>query len=334
MTGIPILPGVPLSEEIFVDVIRQAVDVGTGVAGEWVTKASALPLGTAPVFVDDEVELGYRYQYIVRPWFIDAVTSSRVELRTEFTPSVESSADPYEPGGSVLINGGQLTTPVGHAAKGSGLVDLDISLTDDGLGHVYSDYEIDLEDIPGTPQSKLLMRLSNSTDFGNDVWIPYQSTISGWDLGQVKPGERKTVYVQVKDEAGNVNTQLISDDIVIAESNDGPEVSSTTVPPTTGPSPSAEVVTPTVSATTGPSPSAEVVTPTVSATPAVKSVEAPEGVPSALNCTARDGGQSSGEGIAIGLGLIFMFGYLKRRKWWKGTRMRNNLFQETTNHGQ
>ena len=294
-------------KETFVDVIRQAVDVGTGIAGEWVTKASALPLNATTVFMDDDVELGYRYQYIVRPWFIDVVTSSRVELRTEFTPSVESSADPYEPGGTVLINGGQLATS-------SSLVDLDISLIDDGLGHVYSDYEIDVADRAGSPQSKLLMRLSNSTDFGNDVWMPYQTTISSWDLGQVKPGERKTVYVQVKDEVGNVNTQLISDDIAIGKAGSTPDVSPSPTPlSTTGPSP------------TIPPPTIEVGTPAVSPTSTVKSVEPFEGVPSGFNCTGGGGGKSSAEGIALGFGLILIFGYLKGLKWRRRTHMENNL---------
>ena len=309
-------------EETFVDVIRQAVDVGTGIAGEWATKASALSLDAAPVFVDDDVELGYRYQYIVRPWFIDAVTSSRVELRTEFTPSVESSADPYEPGGTVLISGGQLATS-------SSLVDLDISLFDDGLGHVYSD-EIDVADRVGSPQSKLLMRLSNSTDFGNDVWMPYQSTISGWDLGQLKSGERKTVYVQVKDEAGNVNTRLISDDIAVGKDGYTPDVSPSPTPlPTTAPPATIEVgapaVSPTPSSATAPLATIEVGAPAVSPTPTVKSIEPSEGVLSGFACTAGDGGKSSGEGIAIGVGLIFIFGYLKRRKWRGRTHMENNL---------
>ncbi len=319
-------------KETFVDVYRQAVNVGTGIAGEWVTKASDYPIDASPVFVDYDVELGYRYQYIVLPWFTDLETSSRVEMRGEFTPSVESSADPYEPHGNVLINGGQLTT-------NSRFVDLDISLTDDGLGHghIYFDYEKDVMGKAGTPHGQLLMRISNSSDFGsieNVSWIPYDSEIHNWDLGPVKSGERKFVYVQVKDEAGNINTRLIYDDITFAEDGDKPDISSSSTP-----SPNAEVSTPAVSST--PSPNAEVSTPAVSSTPSLNaevsatavsstptqnSVEISEDAVSGFSCTNGGGGKSSAEGIVIGFGLILIFGYLKGLKWRRRAGMENKSY--------
>ena len=37
--------------------------------------------------------------------------------------------------------------------------------------------------------------------------------------------------------------------------------------------------------------------------------------PASPSCTSFQGGNASGEGILIGLGLISIFGYMKRRKW-------------------
>jgi hypothetical protein len=110
------------------------------------------------------------------------------------TPPVMASEDPYPPGGSVLINGGDESTD-------SLLVTLDLSADDSGELHDGGQSD----NPPGTPVDELEMRLSNSPDFAGASWQPFQATVNNWDLGSVQPGGVVTVYVQFRDKAGNVS---------------------------------------------------------------------------------------------------------------------------------
>jgi hypothetical protein len=123
--------------------------------------------------------------------------------RNLLTPFVAATTDPYAPDGTVLINGGDLTTT-------SREVMLQLTATDDEReSHID-----DGERVQGTPTAKLLMRISNDPDFEDTRWIPFAS-MTPWTLDEsVAPGGSASVFVQFQDQAGNISHGLISDSII------------------------------------------------------------------------------------------------------------------------
>jgi hypothetical protein len=59
--------------------------------------------------------------------------------------------------------------------------------------------------VPGSPVGALQMRVSLKPDFEGANWMPFTTEIMSWDLGAHTPGSMVTVYVQFRDEAGNVS---------------------------------------------------------------------------------------------------------------------------------
>ena len=154
-------------------------------------------------FVDETVVSGETYQYLLVPH--GEGTGGAATGAAEASGPVTASDDPYPPGGSVLINGGAAETD-------SLMVTLTLSADDQSeLGDGGPP-----ETLPGTPVDKLEMRLSNTPDFAGAGWQPFQATI-GWTLAAA-PGETATVYVQFRDEAGNVsqNGMGLADTILYA----------------------------------------------------------------------------------------------------------------------
>ncbi len=57
-------------------------------------------------------------------------------------------------------------------------------------------------------QQPVEMRIRNDSQFPADPaadWVPYQSTLENWNLGAPAPGSIARVYVQFRDEAGNIS---------------------------------------------------------------------------------------------------------------------------------
>ncbi len=123
------------------------------------------------------------------------------------TSQVQLSVDPYPPSGYVLIEGGAVNTA-------SPIVDLTLS-ADDIFGE--SDGQPNQVLLPGTPQPDLLMRLSNTPDFGRTPWQPFQTTVAGWDLrplDSTPQGAVGRVYAQFRDAAGNLS-RITADAIAV-----------------------------------------------------------------------------------------------------------------------
>jgi hypothetical protein len=103
--------------------------------------------------------------------------------------------DPYEPGGTILINDGDETTQ-------SRLVTLTLSADDVGP-------ESDGDPLArrlGSNASDLEMRLSNSPKFPDAKWQPFRRTVKGWNLdNKLADGDTAVVYLQLRDEAGNTS---------------------------------------------------------------------------------------------------------------------------------
>lgn len=63
------------------------------------------------------------------------------------------------------------------------------------------------------------MRFSNDGTFDTEPWEDYATTRAGWILSVVTGRGTKTVYVQYKDNAGNISVGPLSDTIVLNPSN-------------------------------------------------------------------------------------------------------------------
>jgi hypothetical protein len=168
--------------------------VGDEPAGAW----EFVPDGnnTAFEFYDRSVEVGPTYQYLLVPFIgiPDHPDDREVIGAAVISNAVNVSTDPYPPAGSVLINGGAATTR--HLR-----VTLEI-MADDTLG---GDDGGPVEEHPGTPATELEMRISNEPGFPNAPWRPFAHIVNDWRLAEVQPGEVATVYVEFRDEAGNVS---------------------------------------------------------------------------------------------------------------------------------
>ncbi|MDQ3956185.1 MAG: VWA domain-containing protein [Actinomycetota bacterium] len=147
-------------------------------------------------FVDRDVRHGFRYRYEVVPLILGEGRKPRIG-RSLFTQRIIAERDPYAPGGSILIeNGDPITT--------SRFVTLNLSADDVGP-------ETDGDPLRrrfGSDVRDLETRISNSLNFGKTRWRPFRATVREWDLGEgLEFGEVATVYVQFRDEAGNVGSE-------------------------------------------------------------------------------------------------------------------------------
>ncbi|MCA9149357.1 MAG: VWA domain-containing protein [Planctomycetales bacterium] len=126
----------------------------------------------------------------------DAVVAGRNLL----TPFVQAQADPYSPEGTVQINDGEATTTRRD-------VRLSITASDNERdSHIW-----DGQFVQGTPNSKLLMRVSNKPDFAGAEWVPFAALLD-WSI-DAEVGEIGSVYVQFQDAAGNVSHGLAKSSI-------------------------------------------------------------------------------------------------------------------------
>ena len=144
--------------------------------GPWHTVATGVG-GTD--HVDTAVTDGSTYRYRIIPTADAGHGPRRGAGRT--TDEVTAAADPYAPYGSVLINSGEpeTTTP-------------EVTL------------QLSAEDVGGTtPVDRLEMRLSTDPAFAGAAWEPFAAEVP-WKLS-VAPGEQERVYVEFRDEAGNVS---------------------------------------------------------------------------------------------------------------------------------
>ena len=201
------------------NVYRQVTSEDGRTVGDWQLVGRKL---ASRVYVDRDVQDGRRYAYRIEPTVVgtevravggtDPRAGTRAKLKTvvavaaiaQSTP-VEAKADPYAPEGSLLIDddNGQTT---------SRTVRLRISALDDGDAHGADEPSTDL---PGTPTAALQMRLSNSADFSGAAWRPLASQVPDWDLGELRPGQEATVFVQFRDAAGNVGEGNGQDDSTV-----------------------------------------------------------------------------------------------------------------------
>lgn len=144
-------------------------------------------------YTDEDVDTGFSFQYRVEP-FITAPGGGTAVGGVLTSNSAAPSEDPFAPGGSVLINGGAPTTDSLRVTLS--LAADDLTGEDDGGPS---------PEVPGTPTDKLEMRLSNSPDFSGARWRPFQAEVRNWNLGNLSAGDVGVVYVQFRDEAGNVS---------------------------------------------------------------------------------------------------------------------------------
>ncbi len=179
-----------------VDLYRQEVPTSRAPqVGEWTLIGADLQ---GNEYEDINVQVGMAYRYRIVPSIAfgpdapnapTAVADGAVEESEWALPS----SDPYPPNGTILINNGD-------PATWNKLVTLDFTADDQSGG---SDGAPD--EFPGDPVADLQMRVSNSPDFSSAVWMPFDTQITGWDLGDHAPGSMVTVYVQFKDQAGNIS---------------------------------------------------------------------------------------------------------------------------------
>lgn len=149
-------------------------------------------------YTDTQVENGGTYQYRV----LARVTfnSTQAVAGTAYAQVAESRTatakqDPFPPNGSVLINGGAPTTEKRTVI---------LSLTADDSGR-HQHIGEDLGDTTGTPISNLDMRVSTDPSFAGVAWQPFKDTVSFYLGDDVEFGTSVPVYLQLRDEAGNVS---------------------------------------------------------------------------------------------------------------------------------
>ena len=174
----------------WVDLYRRMVGPGGNPTTGWLLISETDRDGE---HVDEDVTPGASYQYLLMPTGTGPGGAEAGGVPATSGP-VKASNDPYPPSGSVLINGG---------AESTTSLSVTLNLSADDSGEIHDGGQND--NPPGTPLNELEMRLSNSPDFAGATWRPFQATVSNWSLGNVQPGEVATVYVQFRDEAGNVS---------------------------------------------------------------------------------------------------------------------------------
>lgn len=142
-------------------------------------------------FVDFDVAADASYEYIVRP----EITLDHTVIYGQNLQSsrITASTDPYAPLGSILINGGNTTTS-----------DQVVTLSIDAVDNLRDEHVNQVHLLPGTPDTSLLMRISNSSDFRGKLWKGIQTEVPQWDLERSSGTAR--VYVQFRDDHGNVST--------------------------------------------------------------------------------------------------------------------------------
>lgn len=181
---------------VYVNIYRRATAGDRAPAAEWELIATEVAGNS---YVDGGVVPGSGYEYqiepVIEPPGGGAATGSML-TSTSATPS----EDPYAPGGSIMINNGALTTAE---------VTVNLSIAADDL---YGDEDGAPENgpLPGTPTKDLEMRMSNTADFAGAQWQPFQSEVPSWNLGSVGIGDTAVVYIQFRDEAGNVSESGMS----------------------------------------------------------------------------------------------------------------------------
>lgn len=195
-----VLWGSPLRGQLVnVDLYRRPMGPGGQPAGDW----QLLQAGADGDSYDDfNVQTGQAYQYRVVPNIEPTALTRQAPAAPVGGTVLESnvavpSSDPYPPSGSVLINDGDEVTS-------SRLVTL--SLTADDSSSSQDGEPPDAPDpVEGTPVDQLEMRISNSPDFTGVNWRDFETTVAGWDLGEVASGDTATVYVQFRDAQGNIS---------------------------------------------------------------------------------------------------------------------------------
>lgn len=149
---------------------------------EYIAKVDGL------TYEDGNVADGAKYQYMIRPF---ASTRDGLILTNVLrTGPVLAQLDPEAPDGHVLINGNEPTTA-------SSDVVLTIEATDEGGGHHHEPGGV------GTPRDDLEMRISNQPQFSGP-WQPFKEKVA-WNLGPLSEGDVGQVFIQFRDEAGNVS---------------------------------------------------------------------------------------------------------------------------------
>ncbi len=187
--------GNPLFGQLqFVNIYRRVPGGEWGIVGEEVE---------GNLFYDGNVANGMTYEYMIEPT-IDGLVGGMVA-----STAVTAKDDPYAPAGSILINDGDESTT-------NRLVKLSIAADD-----LWGEGDGDAQDgpLPGSATEDLEMRLNNTPDFTGVAWQPFASEVLDWDLGPVNGGDTAVVYIQFRDEAGNVSETGFghSDSIFFAE---------------------------------------------------------------------------------------------------------------------
>lgn len=192
-----------LGDLLWVDIYRRPVNDAGDATGDWMLIKE---MDEDNQHVDEDVAGGQGYEYLLLP--VGKAGGAEAGGVSGTGGPVTASTDPYPPGGSILINGGDETTA-------SPLVTLNLAADDSSETGDGGPDNTPL----GTPVQELDMRISNTPDFAGAQWRPFQATVTGWDLGDVAPGETATVYVQFRDEAGNVSESGmgLADTIILEE---------------------------------------------------------------------------------------------------------------------
>lgn len=194
----------PDDDYLFSRILRRELDENGRPLGDWLVVEDQF---RGPEFEDRRVESGRHFEYEVIPFFRGDDGGSPVEGQHLFTSAVTVKSDPFAPYGSVTINEGR---PKTH----SPFVTLQIIADDSGHTH---DFDPEHEPAPGSPLGKLQMKISNRPDFAGAEWRPFKPVVDNWDLGVYtpEPGVTAWVYVAFMDEAGNVSSGPIADNIEV-----------------------------------------------------------------------------------------------------------------------
>ena len=173
----------------FVNIYRRILNAQRSQVNDWQILAEGIQGNS---FEDEKVKPGVEYEYLLEPFIAREGGGSAIGGLVMSNAAL-ASEDPYPPSGSILINDGAPTT-------GELLVKLSIAAEDFFSGGDGGDAEV----VPGTPTEDLEMRISNSAGFDGAKWQPFASTVMDWELGDVAPRGTAVVYIQFRDEAGNV----------------------------------------------------------------------------------------------------------------------------------
>lgn len=168
--------------------------------GSWSDWEPAVEWVDTQHYTDTQVEDTVTYQYRVHARVAFNSTQSADQTDYAYARVAESRTatakqDPFPPNGSVLINNGAPTTE-------ERIVTLSLTADDSGKHQHVGE---DVGDDTGTPVTDLEMRISTDPSFEGVPWQPFQDTVQ-FNLGDdVEFGSSVPVYLQLKDEAGNVS---------------------------------------------------------------------------------------------------------------------------------